>query len=786
MPSSPASAVRRTLPAATFEQLRALLQQTAQAIATPRPATVLTEAIVVTLNSSADFADLQFTLVVSEPFSALLQGKTVDAGADDSTNAPLDFSSPLYQIDLTFAPEAIASFLTRLGAVLSPTSEGQAFLTQLRQQLHSNDALLQSEFTLKLIDCLTATGPGAELYSAYPYVSVCQPVEEALRQQVEQERLLNQVITQVRQSLELPVILETAVQQVRHLLEADRLVIYQVSAHLTAAPHRSGSALNRLSNLKPGSGCITYEARSSPAIASVLNLVVDEQSLDPAYSEKYRQGYTLMVKDTEATYRLAPNLLNFLQRCQIRAKLAAPIVVQGELWGLLSAHQCTEPRDWQEREQTFLKRIAEHLAIAIDQAQLYAQLQQQKQTLEQQVIERTQELRDALIAAQSASRVRNDFLATMSHELRTPLTCVIGMSATLLRWSFGHLSDRQRHYLQTIHDSGEHLLALINDMLDLSQVEAGKAVLSVSEFSLTDLLTQSLEAFQEKAEATGITLELDLQIPEGHDSFTADRRRLKQVLVNLLSNAVKFTPEGGKVTLRSWLENTNAVLQVEDTGIGIPENQRPMLFQKFQQLDTSYQRKYEGTGLGLALTKQLVELHGGWIDVESKVGAGSIFTVQLPAQESGSASDTPKTMLNGNGSQGRIVLIDHQEESAMLICELLTAAGFQVVWLVEGATAVKQIGILHPVVVITDLQVPGMDGYEVMHYIRNTPTTQAIKILALASKAIAKSETHYLKAGADDYLEKPIDPEQLLNKVAGLIELAAYDTNSDYPGPSEP
>ena len=268
MPSSPASAVRRTLPAATFEQQRTLLQKTAQAIATPRPATVLTEAIVVTLNPPADLADLQFTLVVSEPFSALLQGKTVDADAEASAVAPLDSSSPLYQIDLTFAPEAIASFLTRLGAALSPTSEGQAFLTQLRQQLRPNDARLQSEFTLKLIDCLTTTGsPGVEFSSSYPYVSVCQPVEEALRQQVEQERLLNQVITQVRQSLDLPVILETAVQQVRHLLEADRLVIYQLSAHLTAATHNSNSSINRLNSLKPGSGCITYEARSSPAIA---------------------------------------------------------------------------------------------------------------------------------------------------------------------------------------------------------------------------------------------------------------------------------------------------------------------------------------------------------------------------------------------------------------------------------------------------------------------------------------------------------------------------------------
>ncbi|HEY9806979.1 MAG TPA: HAMP domain-containing sensor histidine kinase, partial [Candidatus Obscuribacterales bacterium] len=369
-------------------------------------------------------------------------------------------------------------------------------------------------------------------------------------------------------------------------------------------------------------------------ISSVLHVVEEENCFVgiPNCQEKYCQGQTLVVNDVAATYALSPCLLDLLQRHQIVAKLVAPIVVQGNLWGLLIAHQCFAPRQWQDSERTFLQQIAEHLAIAIDQAQLYAQLQQQKETLEERVIARTQELHDALAVAQSASRVRNDFLATMSHELRTPLTCVIGMSATLLRWSFGQLSDRQRRYLQTIHDSGEHLLALINDILDLSQLEAGKATLNISEFSLTNLLNQSLQTLQDKAESHEIELISEINLTATGDRFTADQRRLKQILLNLLSNAIKFTPAGGQVTLRAWLESGTAIFQVEDTGIGIPEHQRPLLFQKFQQLDTSYHRKYEGTGLGLALTKQLVELHGGWIDVVSTVGLGSTFTVHLPAQ----------------------------------------------------------------------------------------------------------------------------------------------------------
>ena len=501
-----------------------------------------------------------------------------------------------------------------------------------------NNATLQSQFTVLLLKHLTTQPNQNQVSNSTNPQIYCEHVENALQKQIVQEKLLNQVITQTRKSLDLSVIMAAAMNQVREFLELDRLVVYKFDEPTLKSLNTNRVikhySQQNLQNAPPSNGCVVHEVLANDTITSVLNYS-EEKCLMPSTKcwEKYRQGFTLAISDVEKTYVLEKCLLKYLKKIQVKAKFAAPIVFEEKLWGLLIAHQCHTTHEWTQSEQILLTSVAEQLAIAIHQSELMQSLESDKLTLEQRVKDRTVELHDALVAAEAANQLRNSFLATISHELLTPLTYVIGMSSTLLRWSFGNLTQRQRNYLQTIHDSGERLLEMISDILELSQIEAGKAVLNITEFSLTDTARNVINnVLVEKATQAQINLQLNLLFDSQKDKFAADVRRVNQILLNLLTNAIKFTPKGGNVTLRIWIENENAVFQVEDTGIGIAEEQLSLLFEKFHQLDTPYRRSYEGTGLGLALTKQLVQLHRGRIDVESTVSKGSIFTVWIPAQ----------------------------------------------------------------------------------------------------------------------------------------------------------
>ena len=576
MPSFQPHPLRQTTSWAVFNQVGSLLQQM-----------VNPDTIVYTEVQFPQALD-RFVLVVSPHFSALVQAASTSAGCD---------------LSLTFSPNAIANFLTLLNAPKLP------FL------LRENHSDRQSEFTLKLIEILS-------------------PASSALSHQVEQERLLTQVTTLINHSLDLPVILETAVHQVREFLKADRLIIYQFNfpaPSCTVAP----STIEPFAT--PILSGITYESRSAETVPSILN-VMDEYSAASLQhlNQKPHESITWTTRKSKPSTVAA--LLKHAPAVDTQAELVTPIVVQEELWGLLIVHQCQQSRQWHDREKILLQRIAEHLAIAIHQAKLHSELQQQKITLEQQMIDRTQDLRDTLVAAQSANRAKSEFLATMSHELRSPLTTIIGMASTLIRAQSqptAHIltPQKQIEYLKTIHDRGEHLLDLINDILDLSEVEAGRTILRIERFSLAELAQQTIQLLQEKADAKQVKLLLELLPLSSADFlFQADPQRVQQICLNLLSNAIKFTPAQGRVTTRIQISGETAILQVEDTGIGISDDQRSFLFQKFQQLDPSYHREYEGTGLGLALTKQLVELHGGTIEVDSVIGVGSTFTVFLPMQ----------------------------------------------------------------------------------------------------------------------------------------------------------
>jgi two-component system sensor histidine kinase/response regulator len=313
------------------------------------------------------------------------------------------------------------------------------------------------------------------------------------------------------------------------------------------------------------------------------------------------------------------------------------------------------------------------------------------------------------------------------------------------------------------------LLVLINDILDLSQVESGKTILELLDLVPSKVAAQALQIVQETANKAKVNLKLDSNIPVKYDHLIADHQRLQQILLNLLSNAIKFTPEGGEVTLRAWSEDEVIVFQIKDNGIGISEEHRPLLFQRFQQLDSSYRRKYGGTGLGLALTKQLVELHQGRIEVESILDKGSSFTVRLPLRTTPIPILKQDILSLSTTPQGRIVLIEDQEEWGIPICDILTTAGYQVVWMVEGLGATQQIQILRPQLIITKLNLDQSEDYKIITRLRQIIPSRELKIMALTSQPIHLSFPNMDDTMIDDYLVKPFEPQQLLTKIINLI-----------------
>ncbi len=305
----------------------------------------------------------------------------------------------------------------------------------------------------------------------------------------------------------------------------------------------------------------------------------------------------------------ATRIRSVLVRLGYRSVLAVPLLLEQRIIGALTVWR-RELGSFAREAVNLLQTFATQSVLAIQNARLFREIAEKSRQLE------------------AASRHKSEFLANMSHELRTPLNAIIGFSEVLLERMFGEVNEKQTEYLQDILSSGRHLLSLINDILDLSKVEAGRMELQLAPFDLLQALETALTLVRERATRHGVAL--DLAVDDRLGEFVGDERKIRQVLLNLLSNAVKFTPEGGRVGVAATLGDGSVEISVSDTGIGIAPEDQDAIFEEFRQVGTDYSQKREGTGLGLALAKKFVELHGGKIWVQSEVGKGSTFTITLP------------------------------------------------------------------------------------------------------------------------------------------------------------
>jgi signal transduction histidine kinase len=413
-----------------------------------------------------------------------------------------------------------------------------------------------------------------------------------LAQSVGELKALGEVGQAVSSTLDLQTVLSTIVGHAVQLSGANGGVVYEYDEvkqefHLRASQRMEDQVVEalRATPVRLGQGT-TGQAAITRAPVQVSNILEQHES-------------------TATTVR------PLLARLGYRSVLAVPLLREERIMGALTVWR-KEAGDFSQEVVNLLRTFATQSALAIQNARLFREIEEKGRQLE------------------VASRHKSEFLANMSHELRTPLNAIIGFSEVLGERMFGELNEKQAEYTEDILSSGRHLLSLINDILDLSKIEAGRMELEVTTFHLPDAIENALTLIRERASRHGI--KLDHVIDDRLGEFTGDERKVKQILVNLLTNAVKFTPEGGQIKVEANLGDSAVIVSVTDTGIGIAKEDQEAIFEEFRQVGSNYAQKREGTGLGLTLTKKFIELHGGKLWVESEVGKGSRFTFTLPLQ----------------------------------------------------------------------------------------------------------------------------------------------------------
>ena len=436
-----------------------------------------------------------------------------------------------------------------------------------------------------------------------------------------------------------------------------------------------------------------------------------------------------------------------------------------------------KPQEYTSHDLGIAARMADYAWDITERKQMEIALEVERNQLVERVEERTADLSRANSNLARALRVKDEFLANMSHELRTPLNAILGLSESLGEQIAGPLNEKQQKYISTISESGHHLLSLINDILDLAKIEAGQITLDINKMDIHSVCQASLRMIKQLAQKKN--QEVSLEIDKGLGLMWADERRLKQMIVNLLGNAVKFTPDNGKLGLevRGDEEANQIAITVWDNGIGIKQDDLARLFQPFIQLDSGLAREATGTGLGLALVAQMARLHGGSVNAISEAGKGSRFTIILPWEPALAIDTASRMRITGKfraiqldeKNKPTILLVEDTKEVVMMLKDYLELAGYAVFTAQDGIDGIVQARHVKPDLILMDVQMPRMDGFETTRKLRSDPNFRYTPIIALTALAMPHDRERCLEAGMDEYISKPVNLKALIKIIQSCL-----------------
>ncbi len=568
------------------------------------------------------------------------------------------------------------------------------------------------------------------------HIGVARNVTERKRMEEEMHKrnrelgALYSVASVLNQSLETQVILQTCLERMTEALEADTggIVLVGPQGQFTlSAAHGMDNNFSRL---------ITPLADEPLVLKRVL-----------------QEGEVVFIEELSELPMLDHTLLAQLGH---HAFAIGPLRAKDRVMGAFFLARKAK-KSFTEADRELILSVGQQVGMALEMGELYAEL---NNTIN--------EVRQANARLEEATRHKSEFLANMSHELRTPLNAIIGFSEILQDQSFGPLNPKQERYVTNILTSGKNLLALVNDVLDLSKVEAGKMELGFEEFDLRDAINDVLTIVSVMAEKK----QMGLSIRHGDyiGDIRADRGKLKQILYNLLSNAIKFTPEGGTVEIHTQRAGSNVEISVIDTGIGIKSEDFERIFEEFRMLDSVLTKKQQGTGLGLALSRRLAQLHGGNISLLSELGKGSIFTLSIPID----SSKSDKAENFGPVTEPRpattspaplVLIVEDDDKAAELLQLYMEQNGYRVARATNGESALAQAKSLKPNLISLDIVLPTRNGWEILRELKDEAATRDIPVMVIS---MVDNRQVSFDLGAVACFVKPVRREELAAKLNDL------------------